>query len=102
MAQTRLEEEFRRFHEANPHVWEKFRRFTFQAIDAGREHLGVAMVWERLRWFSAFETKGEQWKLNNNHRAYYARMFHEQYPHHDGFFRTRRVAGEDSGPDAEA
>ena len=93
MAATRHEqllEKARAFDEANPIVWGLFRRFTFEVIDSGKSHFGVGAIWERLRWEMAFATKtADGFKLNNNHRAYYARKFMARYPQHAGFFRTR-------------
>ncbi len=83
--------DFTLFHLANPHVYELFKKFTFQAIKSGREHFGVGAIWERLRWETQIETVNEEYKLNNNHRAYYARMFMNDFPTHSGFFRTRKV-----------
>jgi hypothetical protein len=37
------------------------------------------------------ETADEDFKINNNHRAYYARLWMREHPQYDGFFRTRRV-----------
>ena len=80
---------FKDFHEANPHVYELIKRFTMEAIAAGFKHYGIQSIAERVRWHTAIETEGEALKLNNNHTAYYARMFMDDYPDHEGFFRTR-------------
>ena len=65
------------------------KRFAFQALAAGHKRLGIATIWERIRWYSAIETTGKPFKLSNNHRAYYARMFMADYPEHDGFFELK-------------
>ena len=41
---------FKDYDENNPHIWDKFEHFTFEAIDAGREYFGAKCVWERMRW----------------------------------------------------
>ncbi len=82
-------EAFERFDAENPVVWAKFKEFTRQAIDAGLKHFGVAAIWERLRWWSAFETVGDPFKLNNNWRAWFSRKFAEEFPIHAKFFLTR-------------
>ncbi len=89
-----LERAFRAFHSANPEVYVLFKKYARQAARAGRKNFGVAMIWERMRWHTLVETQGDSYKLNNNHRAYYARMFMEEHPQHAGFFRTRRVKNE--------
>ena len=89
------------WHLANPHVWELFKEYTFQAIKAGREHYSVNAIFERIRWHTDIETKGDSFKISNNHRAYYARYFHAMYPEHDGFFRTKMLRSVDDGGEEE-
>jgi len=85
---------FRVFHRQNPAVYRLFNRFAREAVDSGRPYFGVAMIWERMRWYTLVETVGDPIKLNNNHRAYYARLWMHENPQHAGFFRTRRVRDE--------
>ena len=65
-----------------------------------RTHYAVAAIWERIRWHIDIETREEYMnpddpdkplKLNNNHKAYYVRMFHKDFPKYNGFFRTREL-----------
>ena len=77
------------FHEANPKVWVLFVHFTYALILAGRTRSGVSAIWERIRWESAIDRNSEELKLNNNHRAFYARKFMEQHPDYASFFETR-------------
>lgn len=104
---TRLEAAFWVFHEANPGVYRLFCRFTREAIERGRRHFSVCMVIERIRWETMIVTADADFKINNNHRAYYARLWMREHPEHDGFFRTRRVVATgrlnrvgDDGPEA--
>jgi hypothetical protein len=87
-------EKFRGFHRDNPKVWELFRKFAFQAIESGRPRYGANSVIERIRWHTNIETNDPEFKINNNHAPYYARMFMEVYPEHDEFFITREVKDE--------
>lgn len=80
-----------KFHEDNPHVYELIKMYTFQAIKAGHKHYGIQTIAERVRWHTMVETQGEALKLNNNHTAYYARLFMDDHPEHQGFFRTRKL-----------
>ena len=84
-----LHAKWREFHHDNPRVYDLFKKFTFQAIQAGRENYSVNAIFERIRWHTDIETRGDEFKLNNNHRAYYGRKFMLDYPKYDGFFRTR-------------
>lgn len=86
-----MNERFTIFHEANPHVYDHFSRFTKQAIDAGMKKLGVSFIFERMRWESMIVTNGDPYKLNNSYRSYYSRMFEAKNPEYAGLF-TKRIA----------
>ena len=91
--QTRLEELkalCEQYHLNHPEVWELFVKFTNEIISKGYKNYSVSAIFERIRW--EIDTGGDgvnQFKLNNNYRALYARRFMKMYPEHEGFFRTR-------------
>ncbi len=95
---SNLEKKFLEFHARNPKVYQIFEEFSLK-VASQIENYGVAAIWERMRWHINFETKEElidpdtqkPIKLNNNHKAYYARMFMRNHPKHEGFFRTREL-----------
>ena len=90
--QTRLENNSMKFHQENPHVWELFKRYTNAAMSAGRGYYSAYAIFERIRWHQDIETRDELgFKLNNNHRPYYARLFQAHYPKKAYFFRTRQL-----------
>lgn len=94
--QDELQAEFDRHHQENPKVYEAFKRLTFQLINAGRENFSASAVVERIRWgVSIGEYGPDEFKINNNYRAFYARLFHMEHPNHDGFFRTRKQKSAD-------
>jgi hypothetical protein len=94
--QDELQAEFDRYHQDNPQVYEAFKRLTFQLINAGRENFSASAVVERIRWgVSIGEYGSDDFKINNNYRAFYARLFHMEHPNHDGFFRTRKQKSAD-------
>ncbi len=86
------------YHLANPHVYAGLCRYADEAIRSGRGHLGISMLFERLRWYTTIETRGDGLKLNNNYRAFYARLWLQDHPEHPEFFETRvqRYAGAES------
>lgn len=94
---SHLQEQFNEFHKKNPQVYEMFRRFTYQAIDAGRKDFGAKCVVERIRWSSMVETTGDTFKINNNFTSFYARMFMDSHPEHYGLFQTRIAAADNKG-----
>lgn len=86
----------RRWHAKNPHVYELFKRFTFEAIRSGREVYSARTIFHRMRWHTDIETQGDRFKINDNHSPYYSRMFMRDFPAHSNFFRLR-VLSEDRG-----
>ena len=85
-----LEDQFNAFHQANPHVYEMLRRLSLDAARHGRR-LGIGMLFEVLRWQNAMTTTDEasEFKLNNNYRAFYARLLMEREPDLQDYFETR-------------
>ena len=89
MGKHPLREKFEQFDHDNPHVWNLFKQFTFEAIRKGHRYFSIALVTERIRWEITVNTTDPEFKLNNNYKAFYARKFHRDYPMYDGLFRTR-------------
>lgn len=83
--------EYLRWDARNPHFYPLFERFTLQIAERGHRRLGVALIYERIRWESMIRTDGDAWKLNNNYRAIYARRFMRDHPEHDGIFQLREL-----------
>ncbi len=85
-----LDQQFAEFHEQNPHVYEMLRRLALDAARHGRR-LGIAMLFEVLRWQYAMGTNdpSSEFKLNNNYRAFYARLLMEKEPELQDYFETR-------------
>ncbi len=96
--ENRLFEAFGKFHAENPNVYKLFKRFTREALDRGFKNFSVSSIIERIRWETSIKTADDSFKINNNHRAYYARMWMEDNPKHEGFFRTRSVQGTEGVP----
>jgi hypothetical protein len=99
-----LEAKFWAFHEINPKVYLLFSKFAVEAAQANRGTFGVSAIFERMRWFTNIETRGEEFKLNNNYSAYYGRLWMRDNPEHDGFFFTRtllakKITGEETEND---
>ena len=84
-----MREQFLKFHKAHPKVWVLFVQFTFDRIDRGFKHYSANGVFERIRWETAeAKTPEGEFKISNNHRPFYARVFMLKYPEHEGFFRV--------------
>ena len=77
---------FLKYHQENPHVYEMVKRFAYEAKASGRQRFGIGMIWERMRWYTMIETKGESFKLSNSHRSCYARLLMVDDPTFEPFF----------------
>lgn len=87
-------EQYKRWDAKNPEFYPLFCRFTKQLIERGFKNIGVALIFERIRWESMVRTEGDPFKLNNNYRSIYARRFMAEHPEHEGVFRVRGVTYE--------
>lgn len=85
---------FRKYHADNPQVYEQFKRFTFELINAGAKHCGAQAVIERIRWETRV-TGNDGFKVNNNYSSFYSRLFEKDYPQHFGIFRKRTSAADE-------
>jgi hypothetical protein len=68
------------WHKKNPHVYELFKRFSMQAINRGHRNLSAWLIVNRIRWETSVETQGDDFKINNDYIAYYARLFMHTIP----------------------
>ena len=92
---SKYEKQFMEFHKKNPHVYELFKRYTKAAMSTGRQSYSAYAIFERIRWHTDIETnEALGFKLNNNYRPYYARLFAANYPQYANFFSTRVLSSE--------
>ena len=84
---------FYRFHKAHPDVYDRLVRLArlYRRRHGPEARLGVATLWETLRWKYYMTTSGRKYKLNNNHRAYYSRAIMESESDLKGIFETRKT-----------
>ena len=80
---------FRKFHAANPDVYRSLRQLALQLKRKGHVHYGIGSLYEVMRWHRALKTVDVDFKLNNNYRAYYARLLMQNVPELSGFFSLR-------------
>lgn len=77
------------FHERNPHVMAAIIRVCLQVAQLGRRRWSINAAFEVVRYNAAISTDGRTYKLNNNHRAFYARWIMRDIPALKDFFSTR-------------
>lgn len=90
IADTRTNaQKFMDFDRDNPEVYQQLKMLAFSLIDKGINRYGIAALFEVLRYHSAIETNDPDFKLNNNHKAFYARKFIADFPCYKDFFELR-------------
>jgi hypothetical protein len=60
----------------------------------------VDAFFNTIRWDTEEAMQGEEFKMNNDFRPYYARLWLQNNPDHWDFFEVRRVKGEEPPPPA--
>lgn len=91
-----IEERFRRFDEANPHVYEALERLALGMKRRGAPKWSTKAMFEILRWAYWMMTNDpEGFKLNNIYTAPYSRLLMANRPELAGFFETREHNGQE-------
>ncbi len=85
-----LEWRFRAVHAANPQVYRRLEEKALDLVKQGRTRIGIAELVEDLRYDFTLRTTGEPFKLNNSHRAFYARMLIQRRPELAAVVETRK------------
>jgi hypothetical protein len=99
-ARATPEERFERFHAENPRVFELFKKFAREVMQTGRRRFSADAVIQRIRWFVQVDTTGDEFKVNDNYSAYYARLLIRECPEFDGFFELRKTSSDRQAEDA--
>lgn len=84
-----LEVQFRQFHQLNPHVYTALVKLSRWCRARGWRRGSINLLFERLRWEYAVQTHGDEYRLNNNYRAFYARLLMHDCPDLAEFFDVR-------------
>lgn len=87
---------FERFHIHNPDFWHLFCKFTDRMRQVKPQY-AVASIFERARWeldLITTNTDDDSLKLNNDFKAYYARMYLVTHPNAKGFFELRKLTSQ--------
>ncbi len=90
--ESKIELAARKFDAEHPEVFVYILAECREWRLAGGDEWSIKGVFERLRWAQHFgKFEGEEWKLNNNYTAYYARKVNLVIP---GIFETRTLRAE--------
>jgi hypothetical protein len=96
-----LEKRFWIFHGENPEIYTLFCGYTDVLISKGFTRHGAKAIIERIRWFKNVETNDPNFKICNDHTAYYARKWLKDHPEYPDFFELREVKGDEEDDDEE-
>ena len=86
---SNIEERALIFHLDHPGVYQALVQMARTLKDKGHSKIGIGMLWEVLRWRWMMSAPKGDYKMNNDYRAFYARMIMEKEPDLKGFFNTR-------------
>ena len=86
-----IQTKFEEFHAKHPGVYEALVSLAYEAQDAGRKRVGMAQLFEVLRWQMMSWTDGD-YKLNNNFRSRYARLIMRQEETLSDMFEIRSLS----------
>jgi hypothetical protein len=86
-----LEEAALAFHRLNPHILQELARICLRVAHVGRKQWSINAAFEVVRYNAEITTDHRVYKLNNNHRAFYARWLMRDFQELRGFFQTREV-----------
>ncbi len=90
----KFSEEFMSWLPDNEHVWNAFALEAMKIKRAGFKRYSARTIIHVLRHHSAIAEADGEWKINNNHSPYLARLFDLCYPHYAGLFEYRKIKNE--------
>jgi hypothetical protein len=86
---------FKAYHKLNPEVWERFERNANAMVDRGRKHYSHDTIIAVIRFERDLQTTGCIFKIANESKAFYGRMWMMKYGEKlPRFFHLRQMMGE--------
>ena len=84
---------FQKFHARNPHIFHAVVKYS-DAQRRMRSHYSIENIIGTVRYYTDLNGEGDPFKINNNYKAYYSRMY-MQYRNCSGFFELRNSLADD-------
>lgn len=85
-----IDQRFAAYHRRHPEIARELARMALAVKESGdATQIGIAMIWEALRYSHATSGNPDRPKLPNDYRALYARHLMDTYPELATFFTTR-------------
>lgn len=91
MHQESFTDDFLAYLPENLHVYEAFALEALKVKTRGFKHYSARTIVEVLRHHSALMETSGQWKLNDHHTPYLARLFDLMHPEHAGLWEFREA-----------
>ena len=96
-------EKFERFILESPAVYPTLVGLARDWVSrTGRHKIGIGALVERARWEIALSTNDPEYKIDNNHRPFLARLIMAKEPDLDGIFDLRDSIADEWSPRAAA
>ncbi len=87
-----IDDRFGAFHQANPEVFEEFRKLATMMLERGHTHYSADALLHVVRFHRHLETRGEGgYLINNDFSSRYARLLMAADARFDGFFELRKL-----------
>ena len=84
-----LVEKFISFHRNNKDIFDLFVSNSWGMAMSGRKRYSAWTIANKIRWDKDIQTIGDEFKINNNYIALYARLVMARVPALKGFFNLR-------------
>lgn len=81
---------FSEYHTNNPEIYRFFRRYALKSIEKGHKRLSAEFIFNIIRWETPIRAGDKDFKINNDFKPFYSRMFLNEFPQYRDFFETRR------------
>lgn len=86
-----IDDKFREFDEANPHIYKAFVRLAFEALGKGKSRISADMLCHVLRWSLMMNTNDTDYRINNNWSSRLARKAIAENPEFANLFELRTL-----------
>ena len=82
---------FDRYILKHRYTWDLFQSETLRAIDRKESYLSATLIISRIREGLKVTRSGEQYKVDDHSRIYFAKLFVFMYPEYKYIFKFRQI-----------
>lgn len=87
-----IQERFELMHKTHPEIYETFCKTIEDIMRRGFKRWSADGVFHIMRYTTKADGRDiERYKLNNDYISRYARMWADEHPQHEGFFKFREL-----------